>query len=84
VQLQRLLTFTAEAGNPNHLVRSNLILGTFTDRLQATDPGMGWVGGSVSGVVALMEDVPASPPWQTTGTTASGSRPAARAKGGSQ
>jgi hypothetical protein len=84
VQLQRLLTFTAEAGNPNHLVRSNLILGTFTDRLQATDPGVGWVGGSVSGVVALMEDVPAAPLWQMPGTTASASRPTVRTKGGGQ
>lgn len=83
-QLQRWLTFTALTANTNHLVRSNLILGTFTDRLASSDPGMGWIGGTVSGVVVLMEDLPVSAPRQLPGETVLGNRPVARAKGGGQ
>jgi len=82
--LQRLLTFTAEAGNTNHLVRSNLVLGTFTDRLQPNDPGMDWVGGTVSGVFVLMEDLPVPAPRQLPGMTGLGSQAAAPAEGGGQ
>jgi hypothetical protein len=90
LQLERLLTFVAEAGNTNHVVRSNLILGTFTDRLQATNtlatPGAAgdWVGGAVSGVVVLMEDLPVPGPRQLPGGTGLRSRAVARAQGGGQ
>lgn len=83
-QLQRILTFTAAAANTNHLIRSNLIIGTFTDRLQAAEPNSSWVGGTMTGVVLLMENLPVLPTGQTSGQTALGYQSVARVKGGGQ
>jgi len=59
LQLQRVITLTAASGVADHRLSSNIILGTFTDRLQSSDPGMQWVDGTVSGEFVLMEALPA-------------------------
>jgi hypothetical protein len=84
VPLQRVLTFAAAAGATNSLVRSNMIIGQFTDTLSSSDPGMAWVGGSVTGLVVLIEDLPVLPPRQLPGGEALRSLRAAQANGGGQ
>jgi hypothetical protein len=79
VPLQRVLTFTATAGATNSLVRSNMLVGQFTDTLSSSQAGMAWVGGSVTGLVILLEDLPLPPSRQSP----AGAR-LARAKGGAQ
>jgi hypothetical protein len=58
VQLQRTITLTAASGVAGHQLSSNIIVGTFTDRLQSSDPGMEWIDGTVSGEFVLMEGLP--------------------------
>jgi hypothetical protein len=82
--LERVFTFTAAAGATNTLVRSNLIVGTFTDTLRSAAPGMAWVGSTIAGTLVLLEDLPAPPPPQLSAATGLGGRAVARVQGGGQ
>lgn len=67
-----------------HVVRSNMIVGKFTDTIRSRQASTAYATGSAGGMFVLIQDLPTTPEPNPPGSGGGGGSPLARANGGAR